>query len=77
MSGTNNEEPLLTRRQALEYINALGFPIRESYFNKICLPARNEGPRIERRWGHRPLYRAEDVKIWALARCKAPMETAA
>ena len=34
----DTSERLMTRKQALEFIRAHGFPISEAYFSKLCLP---------------------------------------
>jgi hypothetical protein len=63
-------KPLMTRKQTLEYLHSLGFPMTETYFNKICLPSRNAGPPVAKLWGPRPLYDAELVLAWAESRCR-------
>jgi hypothetical protein len=56
-------------KQLLPALHAAGYPISASYFNKICLPSINAGPPVAKWWGKRPLYRLEDVIVWAEARC--------
>ena len=56
------ETPLLTRDQVRERLNAEGYPLKASYFNKICLPSRDAGPPVAKWWGKRPLYRLSDAK---------------
>jgi hypothetical protein len=70
MSLTDTKSPLMTRRQTLEYLHSLGFPMTETYFNKLCLPSRNAGPPIAKLWGPRPLYDADQVLAWAESRCR-------
>jgi hypothetical protein len=59
----------MTRKQALEFLHAHGFPLSEAYFNKLCLPSRNSGPPVARWWGGKPLYEAEGTLAWANSRC--------
>jgi hypothetical protein len=59
----------MTRKQALEFLHAHGFPLSEAYFNKLCLPSRNSGPPVARWWGGKPLYAAEATLAWAESRC--------
>ena len=74
--GPTPDEPLLTRWQALKLVNALGFPLTEHHFNKLCLPSRKTGPIVACRWGLRPMYRAADVKAWCYARSSHPADQA-
>jgi hypothetical protein len=76
MTTENADTPLLTRDQVRECLNAAGYPLKASYFNKICLPSRNAGPPIAKRFGKRPLYRMSDALAWAEARC-TPVQQAA
>jgi hypothetical protein len=61
-------KPLMTRDQLREFLNAEGFPLGESTFEKICMPSRNEGPEVEAYWGGRPLYSPERGLAWARSR---------
>ena len=65
MPPENNSPPLLTRDQVRQLLNERGFPLKASYFNKICLPSRNAGPPAAMWWGKCPLYRPEDALAWA------------
>jgi hypothetical protein len=69
-------KPFLTREQLRHELNARGYVISASYFSKICLPSRNEGPPVAKQWGKRPLYTLEAGLAWAEERCK-PASTAA
>jgi len=60
---------LMTRKQALEFIRAHGFPISDAYFSKLCLPSRNSGPPVSRWFGGKPLYEAGPTLAWANSRC--------
>jgi hypothetical protein len=66
---TNPDQVLLTREQLLQRLNGRGFPIKASYFNKLCLPSRNAGPPPAVWYGKRPLYRLEDALLWAESKC--------
>jgi hypothetical protein len=71
-------KPLLTREQLRHELNARGYVMSASYFSKICLPSRNEGPPVAKQWGKRPLYDLEAGLAWAEGRCKtASASTAA
>jgi hypothetical protein len=65
----DTSQRLMTRKQALEFLPAQGFPISEAYFSKLCLPSRNSGPPIARWFGGRPLYEAGPTLAWAHSRC--------
>jgi hypothetical protein len=67
----------MTRWQALKLINDLGFPISKDYFDKLCLPSRKSGPPVAARWGLRPMYDADAVRDWAMARSQHPADVAA
>jgi hypothetical protein len=60
---------LLTREQLRQRLNAAGYPISASYFNKVCLPSVGGGPPIAKQWGKRPLYKLDDALTWAEQRC--------
>jgi hypothetical protein len=64
--------PLLTREQVRERLNEAGYPLKASYFSKICLPSRNAGPPIAKWWGKRPLYSLAAALEWAESRCTEP-----
>jgi hypothetical protein len=66
----NTTTPLLTREQLRQRLNALGYVISASYFNKVCLPSVNAGPPIAKQWGKRPLYDLEAALAWAESRCR-------
>jgi hypothetical protein len=69
--------PLLTREQLRYELNARGYVMSASYFSKICLPSRGEGPPVARQWGKRPLYELEAGLAWAETRCKTPAASTA
>ena len=60
---------LLTREQLRLKLNELGYPLTQSYFNKISLPSVNAGPPVAKWWGKRPLYRLDEGLAWAESRC--------
>jgi hypothetical protein len=64
-------KPLLTREQLRHELNARGYPMSASYFSKMCLPSRNEGPPVAKQWGKRPLYDLQAGLAWAEGRCKS------
>jgi hypothetical protein len=59
---------LMTRSELRVFLNAEGFPIGASTFDKLCMPSRNEGPEVEAWWGDRPLYAPERGLEWARRR---------
>jgi hypothetical protein len=67
----------MTRQQAVRFINERGYPLSEKYFSKLCLPSRNEGPRVAQQWGGRPLYTADDILAWVETRCARQTSPAA
>ena len=62
-------EALLTREQLRLQLNERGYPLSQSYLNKISLPSVNAGPPVAKWWGKRPLYRLDDGLAWAESRC--------
>jgi hypothetical protein len=60
----------LTRRQAAQYLAANGYPITERYFEKLCVPGSDLGPKIDCWFGNRALYLPADLISWAQARCR-------
>jgi hypothetical protein len=65
----SQDEPLLTRAQLRLKLNEHGYPLTQSYLNKISLPSVNAGPPVAKWWGKRPLYRLDDALAWAESRC--------
>lgn len=61
---TTTPDRFLTRREAAQYLtDELGLPLSFSTATKLsCL---GEFAKPARRWGRRPLYRAEDLRQWA------------
>ena len=77
MSTPTPTNPLMTRYQALIFINSLGFPISEDHFNKLCLPSRRTGPPVAARWGLRPMYDENSLRLWAMSRSSNPADRVA
>lgn len=69
--------PLLTREQLRQRLNDRGFVISAGYFNRLCIPSRNQGPPVAKWWGSRPLYELDAGLAWAGQRCRKPASTAA
>lgn len=69
--------PLMTRYQALKFINKLGFPISKDHFDKLCLPSRKSGPPVAARWGLRPMYDEAQLRDWAMTRSSHPADQVA
>lgn len=62
-------EVKFTREQLRLKLNELGYPLTQSYFNKLCLPSVNAGPPVASWFGKRPLYTLDGGIAWAEARC--------
>jgi hypothetical protein len=73
------EQPpkFLTRSQLGEFLRERGFPIGESTLDKLCSPARGEGPPVAKWWGSRPLYTESGGLAWAMARARDANSVAA
>lgn len=67
---TTPDQAFLTREQVRQRLNERGYPLKASYFNKLCLPSRNTGPPVAKWWGKSPLYRLEDALAWAESKCR-------
>lgn len=74
---SEEKKPLLTREQLRHELNARGYVMSASYFNKLCLPSNGGGPPVDRQWGKRPLYSLEAGLAWAESRCRPAAFTAA
>jgi hypothetical protein len=70
MADSTEFPPLLTRTQAAQFLKSRGLPITKRYFEKLSVPSGGRGPRVDRWFGNRALYRPEDVLAWAEGRCK-------
>jgi hypothetical protein len=64
------EQPLLTRRQLVIYLNEQGFPIGSGTLNRLCSPAYSDGPPVAGWWGNRPMYEPAAAIEWARARLR-------
>ena len=64
------EQPLLTRRQLVGYLNDNGFPIGRGTLNRLCSPAYDDGPPVAGWWGNRPVYEPARAIEWARARLR-------
>jgi hypothetical protein len=67
---TNPWPPLLTKKQAAEFLSANGFPITKRQFEKLSLPSAADPPRVEAWWGDRALYTQDELLRWARARLR-------
>jgi len=70
----------LTRDEMHALLREHGFPIGRSTLDKLCAPARSDGPPVAALWpdrrNDRPLYDATAALAWAQARLKpAPCAT--
>ena len=66
---TSPRKPLLTRKQAVERLRELGYPLTLSTANKLC--SMGLGPESGGVFGSRILYDEDVVVAWAQARSKA------
>lgn len=67
-----NHPEFMTRSQLGEFLRERGFPIGDSTLDKLCSPARGEGPPIAKMWGKRPLYNPSIGLEWAQSRMRDP-----
>ena len=72
-----DQPKLMTRSQLGEFLRERGYPIGDSTLDKLCAPARGEGPPIAKMWGKRPLYTERDGLAWAQSRTRDPHAVAA
>lgn len=70
MDDQTNEQ-LLTRSDLRARLNERGYKISQSYFDYLCLPSRNLGPKPAKWFGARPLYRFSEGLAWAESRCSS------
>ena len=63
----NYTEPLFTSEKAVEYINALGLPLKVATLR--AHRSRGIGPRVECWLGRRPLYTETELRRWIESRC--------
>lgn len=66
----DNSPEFLTRSELGVFLRGRGFPIGESTLDKLCAPARCEGPPVAKYWGKRPLYTPAEALAWARARTR-------
>jgi hypothetical protein len=65
MTMLDDDFPLLTRPQAIEFIRSeCGVPVATSTLEKKAL--RGSGPPVKRFYGRRALYSKADLREWAL-----------
>jgi hypothetical protein len=64
-------DPLLTRKQQLYEIQSRGYPMSDSYWNKINLPSVGAGPPVSVWFGKRPLTYLSVTLEWAEKRCSS------
>jgi hypothetical protein len=72
-----DQPKFLTRSQLGEFLRERGYPIGESTLDKLCSPARGEGPPIAKWWGKRPLYTESGGLAWAQSRARDAQSVAA
>jgi hypothetical protein len=64
----SSDKPYLTRGELAEFLTGKGYPIAKSTLDKLCAPARGEGPAPAKLWLGRPLYQPEAGLAWAESR---------
>jgi hypothetical protein len=67
----NTATTFLLREPLRLELNARGYPITRTTFNKLCLPAIGGGPPVAKWFGKRPLYRLDEALAWAESRCSS------
>jgi hypothetical protein len=60
----------MTRKQLLQHLHDHGYPFSESFFDKLCAPAVNQGPPAVTRFGGRLMYDPDSALVWAESRCR-------
>ena len=60
------DDPLLTRKAAVAYLNSLGLPMSFPWFEKLALDGR--GPPTECYWGRHPCADAAAFGEWGIVR---------
>ena len=73
----DDQPKFLTRSQLGEFLRGCGYPIGESTLDKLCSPAKGEGPPIAKWWRRRPLYTESDGLAWAQSRARDAQSVAA
>jgi hypothetical protein len=64
----SSDKLYLTRGELAQFLTAKGYPIAKSTLDKLCAPARKEGPSPAKIWLGRPLYEPRTGLAWAEAR---------
>jgi hypothetical protein len=64
----DGDGPWLRRKTGVAELQAEGYPLSLSEFNKICM--RGEGPPVDAMWGKTELRKPQTFKNWALSRLK-------
>jgi hypothetical protein len=59
---------LLTRREVVEYLRANDYPLSLSTMNRLCAPARAQGPPMAGVWGGKAFYDPARALAWARSR---------
>jgi hypothetical protein len=62
--------PRLTRKQAVEWLNANGYPIAQRHFEKLSAPSNGAGPEPVAVFGSRYLYEEAGLRAWGESRLK-------
>jgi hypothetical protein len=64
------KEVYYTIKQGARFMTDNGFPITERYLSKLASPGIGIGPKADRRYGGRKLYRGSTLLKWAESRAK-------
>jgi hypothetical protein len=62
---SGDREPLLTRRELVQYLHDNNYPISGDTLDRLCAPACGEGPPLAGCWGGRGYYDAKQALAWA------------
>jgi hypothetical protein len=62
------DQRYLTRRQAVEFLNASGYPFGYAQLSKVCAPAVGAGPVEAGRIGLKAIYEPQELLRWAESR---------
>jgi hypothetical protein len=62
------DDAFYTSWQSADFLTDRGYPIKRRYFGKIAAPGSGIGPRPDRKFGGRNLWRGHTLLAWARTR---------
>jgi hypothetical protein len=70
VTSAEQDEVMMTRKQAADYLRQHGFPVTRNFLEKVCAPSRDEGPEPAGQWGKIWLYTGPALLAWARGRLR-------